>query len=88
MRAKDIPDRLWSAVRKHFPGDVAEAIIGDHEDARAAAARCASYAADTPEDLDAAVKAIAAIVNDRTADWLVDDAEAPAAWLASQLRSY
>lgn len=86
MRAKDIPGHLWSAVRQHFPDDVADAIAGDHEEARAAAVRCAGYAADTPEDLDAAVKAIASLVNDRTADWLVDGADSPAAWLAAQLR--
>ncbi|MGW4801502.1 hypothetical protein ACWEPC_54710 [Nonomuraea sp. NPDC004297] len=88
MRAKDIPGPLWAAVRKHFPSDVADAITGDHEDAQAAAIRCATYAADTPDDLDAAVKAIAALVDDRTADWLVEDANSPAAWLAAQLRDY
>lgn len=88
MRAKEIPAVLEAAVRKHFPEDVAAKINGDHEDALAAAARNAGYAADTPEDLDGLIKAIAADVDDRLADWLADDAEAPAAWLASQIRDH
>jgi hypothetical protein len=86
MRARDIPEVLWSAVREHFPDDVADAITGDGEDARATAVRNAGYAADTADELDALVKKIAAAVDDRLADWLTEQAEAPAAWLARQLR--
>jgi hypothetical protein len=88
MRAKEIPDLLEAAVREHFPDDVAQAITGDHADALAAAARNAGYAADNPDDLDALVKAVAADVDDRLADWLVDEADAPAAWLAAKIRDY
>lgn len=87
MRAKEIPQHLQAAVRKHFPEDVAAAINGD-SDALGAAAYNAGVAADTPQDLDNLIKSIASQVDDRLADWLVDDAEAPAAWLASQLRAY
>jgi hypothetical protein len=88
MRASEIPAVLAAAVREHFPEDVAAKINDDHEEAVAAAARNASYAAATPEDLDALIKAIADAVDDRLADWLVYDADAPAAWLAAQLRDY
>ncbi|MEU4234364.1 hypothetical protein AB0F17_59665 [Nonomuraea sp. NPDC026600] len=87
MRAKEIPAVLEAAVREHFPEDVAQAITGD-ADALGAAVYHASYAADTPDDLEALIKAIAAEVDDHLADWLVSAAAAPAAWLASQIRDH
>ncbi|WP_327591379.1 hypothetical protein OHA25_60620 (plasmid) [Nonomuraea sp. NBC_00507] len=88
MRARAIPLLLEAAVREYFPDDVAEAITSAQDGVLAAAACDAGYAADTPKDLTALVKAIAADVNDRLADWLVGPTARPAAWLARQLRGH
>ncbi|MGJ6962545.1 hypothetical protein ACSDR0_11610 [Streptosporangium sp. G11] len=87
MRARLIPDLLNEAICAHFPDDVAAAITADSV-AMAAAIHLAGQAATTPEELTTLIAAIAADVDDRLADWLTDRAEAPAAWLAAQIRDY
>jgi hypothetical protein len=87
MRASQIPVVLEAAVREHFPKDVADAIAAD-TDGLQAAIRNAGYAADTPEELTALIGDIAAGVDDRLADWLMEQAQAPAAWLARQIRDH
>ncbi|WP_439423228.1 hypothetical protein [Saccharothrix sp. HUAS TT10] len=86
MRQDAAVTALTAAVTKHFPQDVADAITAD-EDFFAAVARYAvrDLDADTPEDFDRLVAAVAKDTEDHTLDWLADTAESPTGWLKSRL---
>lgn len=84
MRAAAATEFLTTAVRKHFDTDVAAAITND-TDMFGAAARKVAAEANTAEDVDRLIAAVAEDTSDHTLDWLADGADAPAGWLYSHL---
>ncbi|OLT12943.1 hypothetical protein BJF79_03320 [Actinomadura sp. CNU-125] len=83
MCALQATQHLATEIRDSFDSDVADAILADTDPLEVAARLCKDATAD---DVTATVKAIASDIDDGLADWLVEQADSPAAWFCGQVR--
>jgi molybdopterin biosynthesis enzyme len=85
MRKSEAAGAVATAVAKHFPEDVAEAIKLDQEMYDAVIYRASTDCGDADE-IDQVLAEIGSDLEDRTKDWLVDGADSPAGWLYAKMR--
>lgn len=83
MRDAQLIPHVTAAIEEAFDADVAEAITGD--DMLKPLARRLNRDYDTPEQITAAITAVAEGLDDGTADWLVEHADSPAGWVLSRI---
>lgn len=85
MRKSEAHEALTAAVKKHFPSDVAEALLRNL-DRDGALIRLITKDEDLDKTaLDGRVAAIAANTDGSTKDWLVEEAGNPGGWLYKQM---
>jgi hypothetical protein len=83
MRGQALIEHVTEVIQDAFDDDVAQALLSD-EDTLANLARHLNRNYDD-EQISAAVQQVARDLDDDTADWLVEQAENPAAWLYSRV---
>lgn len=83
MRGQALIDHVTEAINDAFDEDVAEAILEDEDTVENLARHLnRTYGDDGIQD---ALHQVANRMDDDTADWLVERADNPAAWLYSQV---
>lgn len=85
MRKSEAAAAVATAVALHFPDDVASVIKADQNMYERVIDRLGEDCADAAE-VTKVLGWVAEKTEDRTKDWLVDDADSPAGWLYSKIR--
>lgn len=85
MRRQQLIDHVTNTISAAFENDVADAIL-EHTDTVENLARHLGNTCGDARRITEAIDKVAQGLDDGTADWLVEAADNPAAWLYSQVR--
>ncbi len=83
MRGQALLDHVAEAIHGAFESDVANALMSDEDTFENLARHLNRTYGD--DGIAVAIQKVASTVNDDTADWLVDRADNPTAWLYSRV---
>jgi hypothetical protein len=85
VRGQELLNTVIAAIQQHFDDDVADAIQSDPDTVERMARHLNHLAGGDPAGMSRALENVAGQLDDATAEWLVTQADNPAAYVFSKL---